>query len=328
MMPDQLNSKTAVWSLRVLMAAALFFGSEILLWTDPAGRAPVEGLLIVPAYLMTGAVLLDLIARYRVRDLFGIMTIAGIYGLINGLLINPDTTLFDIPRTLVTRVTGAHTLLGLEMLLLFLALTGGNRRHARWLLLISAGVIGLAWGTWVRWSPLQTGVVYDAVALPVMLGIGIAGIFLILLTARVSQTPANILLNGREWGLVAFLSSALLLFRIAQGFVSLPALVLVVVILALCFAMLWFRRGTKLQPLIMPHMEVHPLPLVWIILAVAIFLWTGVFAYHLPLIGTVEFNQLTFIVYGFTLYGLGWLPAVSALLGLRAYMRQIQAQPL
>ncbi|MBC8171837.1 MAG: hypothetical protein H7X77_09190, partial [Anaerolineae bacterium] len=122
------SSRIAPWLIRLLLAVTLFFGSEILLWTNLSGRSASDWLLLSPGYLALSTLLLDFIVRYRVRDLPGLMTIAGLYGLLNALLLNPDTTLFDIPRTLVTRVTGAHTLLGLEMLILFLALTGGHLR--------------------------------------------------------------------------------------------------------------------------------------------------------------------------------------------------------
>jgi hypothetical protein len=327
-------SGTGTWWLRLLLAGLLVFGSEVLLWTNPTGRSLTEWVLALPGYFILATFLLDTLARYRVRDLPGLMALAGIYGLLNALLINPDSTLFDVPRTLVTRVSGAHTLLGLEMLVFFLALTAGHLRYLRRILLAGAVIVGLAWGTWVRWSALEADVAYETPSLEVMLLVGLIGIVLLLLliwqcyrSAR-SLSPESILLNAREWLLIGIAAGGLLLFRIAQSYVDFPTLFLTAILLSLCAAMLWFRRETRLQPLIEHMLPVRPLRWAWILLSFAILVWAGVFSYSLPFAGTRDFNNLSFVVYGFTLYGLAWLPAVSLWVGLRSYIRQVQARPL
>jgi hypothetical protein len=320
--------------VRLLLAVILGFGSEVLLWTNLTGRSTGEWLLLVPGYLALSTVLLDLLARYRIRDLAGLMTLAGIYGLLNALMLNPNTTLFDVPRTLVTRVTGAHTLLGLEMLILFLTLTGGNIRSLRWVLLIGAAGVGLAWGTWVRWSPGQADVPPAPISIEGMLLAGAVGVSLIaLLTWQVYRrgatlTPAAMILDLREGLVVAIVLLALILIRLAQNTLNTPAIFLITVLSGLCFAIIWFRKGTKHTPIIDYHLPVHRLPPIWMGLAIGILLWTGIFAYSLPLLELPNFDQLTFVIYGFTLYGLAWLPAVSLFIGLRAYIRQVQATPL
>jgi hypothetical protein len=120
--------------LRLLMAALLLFGSEILLWIDPPARAFTDWLLLVVGYVALGALVLDLAARYRIRSVYDAMLVIAIYALCAGLLLNPQTALADFPRTFMTRVLGAHGLLGLEMFGLFLALTNGTGRRTRRLL--------------------------------------------------------------------------------------------------------------------------------------------------------------------------------------------------
>jgi hypothetical protein len=328
------STRIAPWLIRLLLAAILFFGSEILLWTNLTGRSVLDSLLLIPGYLALSTLLLDFIVRYRVRDLPGLMTIAGLYGLLNAMLLNPDTTLFDIPRTLVTRVTGAHTLLGLEMLVLFLALTGGHLRSLHRTLIVGAAGVGLAWGTWVRWSPRQVDVPAAAISIETMLLVGSIGLLVILLLTwhiyrqAADLTPPELLLNLSGGLLLAIVSVALALLRLAQGTLNVPSLALILILGGVCFAMLWFRRETKLTPLIEYHLPVRRLSLIWIGLTAAILFWTGMLAYSLPLIGTSDLNQLTFVIYGFTLYGLAWLPTVSLIIGVRAYIRQIQARPL
>src|SRR5258708_776960 len=95
----------------ILLALLLMFGSEILVWTNPAGRPILEWLLLIPGYVALSAVLLDFTVRYRIRDLFGVLLLAGIYSLSSALILNPASTLTDLPRTLVTRVMGAHGLI-------------------------------------------------------------------------------------------------------------------------------------------------------------------------------------------------------------------------
>lgn len=327
-------ARSTPWLIRLLLATILFFGSEILLWTNLTGRSLIDWLLLIPGYLALSTLLLDFLVRYRVRDLPGLMTIAGLYGLLNALLLNPDTTLFDIPRTLVTRVTGAHTLLGLEMLILFLAFTGGHLRSLHRTILAGAAGVGLAWGTWVRWSPGQVDVPAEVIPVEVMMLAGALGIAAILLvTWRVYRqanqlTPQALLLSLPEGLLLAITGVGFALIQLARGKLDFPALAFILILCGVCFAMLWFRRETKLTSLIEHHLPVRRLPLIWMGLTIAILFWTGLLAYSLPLIGTADFNQLTFIIYGFTLYGLAWLPAVSLFIGIRAYVRQIQARPL
>ncbi|MCU0498826.1 MAG: hypothetical protein MUF87_15855 [Anaerolineae bacterium] len=314
--------RALVWGL---FAALLAFGSEILLGKALQAGVSLELALKLIGYLAISAFLIDTMIRYRVRDLLGLMTIAGVYGLLSALLINPAATLFDIPRTLVTRVTGAHALLGLEMLFVFLALTGGHLRHLRWILMLGAAIVGIAWGVWGRWEIQLSFELFLAIG-------GISISVLVLLTALLYRrgynlTPQILLLTRIEWIVIGGIAFGLLILRLAQGVLSTSALFLVLVLLGICAAILWFRRETKLTPILYYHLPIVPMRWLWIILAIGMLFWTGSLAYQLPLLGEI-FNQYLFVVYGFTLYGLAWLPTVSLILGARAYVRQIQARPM
>lgn len=331
--PPTGGAARAAWLARLLLAACLAYGSEILLWNDPLARTPLDLLLLSLGYVALAALLLDLLTRWRVRDLFGLMTVAGVYGLLSALLLNPAVTLFDAPRTVVSRVMGAHTLLGLEMLVLFLALTGGRR--LRWVLVIGAGAVGLAWGAWVRWSPMQYDIFYAVAPFEVMLLLGVAGLALILMLTLllyrqpVPLTPDALRLSTRKLALAGLVGALLAFVRLTQAVYDGPAVFLTLVLLLLCLAILWFRRGTRLMPVLAHHFPLRRLPVAWAGLALALFFWAATLMYHLPLIGDEEvFNQGLFVVFGFTLYGLGWLPTVSLVLGARAYIRQVQATPL
>lgn len=328
------------WLARLLLAACLMLGSEILLWNNPLNRPASEWILLIFGYVGLAAFLLDIMVRHKVRDLMGLMTVSGVYGLLNALLLNPSETLFDVPRTLVTRATGAHTLLGLEMLVLFLALTGGGgkrrgARRLRWTLIGGAAVVGLAWGAWVRWSPEQTDITYALTPYPTMLLVGVVGVLIVAVLTLINfrgsaaLSPQHLLLTLREGALVGLTLTLIAFLRLIQNaYVSGVALFLVSILLALCAAIIWFRRNTRHPMLLTDHFPMRPPPWIWLILAAAVLFWTAVFAYNVPRIGTPSFDQGVFVAAGFALYGLAWLPTVSLILGARAYIRQVQAKPM
>jgi hypothetical protein len=320
------SSLLAPWSIRFLLAACLLFGSEILLWTNPPGRDITDWLLLLPGYLALATLLLDLILRYRVRDLTGAMLLAGVYGLLASLLLNPQTALVDLSYTLVTRVMGGHTLLGLEMIGLFLALTGG-RRGTRSLLVAGAGVVGLAWGIWVRWFPVLDARPFGEVALATMLAYGAGGLIVIYILFRLaagksaSMTPGDVRLSWRAFGLLVIVLLLLFVVRLLQGAIDVASLIAIPALLALCLVILWFRKSARQDTLLDGRIPVRPLPLVWMLAAGAFFFAMSVLVYSLPLIEAANLNQLTLIILGFTAYGMGWLPLICLVLGVRAAAR-------
>jgi hypothetical protein len=317
---------------RLLLAALLMFGSEVLAWTTPTAHTPFEWALRVVGYIILAALLLDFVARYRVRDLFGGLALAGIYTLLYALLLNPSYAFADIGRTLLTRVMGAHGLLAAEMLGLFLALTGGNRPRTRNLLWGGALIVGLAWGTWVRYWPPDEGL--EQVPLATMLAYGLGGLALIVALlfygARrtASLTPDDLKLSRTGLGILLLVLLALFALRLLQGVLDGGAVVLVGLILVICWAILWFRERKTGRSILDGHIPITPPPLSTLLPTIIIFFAVAIFAYNLALIQVGQVNQLTFIGIGFTAYGLAWLPTVSLVLGARAYLRQISQRKM
>lgn len=332
---------------RLLLAFLLLCGSEALAWTNPTGRPLLEWLLLVPGYLALSAGLLDFILRYRVRDLFGALILTGIYSLSAALVLNPASMLNDLPRSLMTRVMGVHGLLAAEMLGLFLVLTGGSRRNQRYLL-IGCVVVGLAWGVWVKNWPPDEG--FGTVDLTTMLAYGVGGLSVIAVllygpfvrsgedadakngvpTAgedadgknAVSTAGRVLQLSRRGWLVVAVVLSSLLGLRLARGEVPAGGL-LVVGLLVLCWAILWFRGRKKGQTLLDGRVPVQPLVFSRYLPAAVLFLAAAVFAYNLPAIQVGTITPFSFIGLGFTAYGLAWLPTVSLVLGIQGYLKQL-----
>ncbi len=348
-MPTQSVNRTTALCLCILLALLLMFGSEILVWTNPLGRPLLEWLLLIPGYLAISAVLLDFIVRYRVRDLFGALLLTGIYALAGALILNPASTLSDMPRTLVTRIMGAHALIAAEMFGLFLALTGGGKQSRR-NLLIGCAVVGLAWGIWVKNWPQDEG--YGAVSLPTMLVFGMGGIALIVLYLYVvlprlqrnlsTEAPSTaltnpmtsderlnvLLLTRRDWMISIGVLVVLLVIRLLQGQVIGAGLILCPLLIILCWGILWFRERKRGDTLLDHHLPVRPLPLPYTLLAAVIFLGVGIFAYNLTDIKLGTITPFTLIGLGFTAYGLAWLPTVSLVLGVQGYLRQLATRKM
>jgi hypothetical protein len=326
-LPAPSNSFSS-WLPRLLLAALLAFGSEVLVWTNPPGRPLVEWLLLIPGYLALSAIILDLLVRYRVNDLFGALVLTGIYALAASLILNPQSTLTDMPRTLMTRIMGAHGLLGAEMLGLFLTLTAG-RRAPRGLLLAGCAVVGLAWGIWTRWYPTLNDPTYAPATLPLILaygGVMIAFILTILaLNVRytIGVTVDDMRLSRAAWGAVSLVLLALFVIRTVQGALQFGNVLLIAGLLLLCWGILYFRGRAKGRTLLDNRLPVQPPSVGLLLAALAVFLIATVTAFNLPLIEAGGVNSFSFIGLGFLAYGLAWLPTVSLVLGIQAYLRQI-----
>ncbi len=196
------HSALSTLFFRLLLAALLGVASEILLWTQPT-RPLIDWALLALGYLALSGLLLEIAARYRLRDAFGLLTLVGIYGMMNGLILNPATALIDVPRTLITRAMGGHAAAGLIALALFLALTRGGLRGRRNLIaaLGIALIVGVAWGTWARWSPVEFGG-QDAStpgSLALFAGVGVGLIALALPGTRRVSAPLDLRLGAPGW---------------------------------------------------------------------------------------------------------------------------------
>jgi hypothetical protein len=334
------------WRTRAILAGLLFFGSEVILWTE-VGRSPLEWALLLPGYLALAALLLELAQIYRARSLFEAMTLTGMVGLANGVLLNPFTALAEVPRTLVTRAMGGHALVSLAMLGLFLLVMrppeGGRRaRTLRLLVGWIAALVGLLWGAWARWSPLELGTAATETPLPLLLALAagaLALIGLMLWTLRPIQPPPDdtrtvwlpgdplprphgetLRLTRLDWTLCAGALVALALIRIIEGVTDGFAGVAVPLLLAYCVAVLYFRQRKKRGSFVDEAGEYRP-SVGLLALAAAVFLVAGVVGYELPR-GAGSSDPLALLAVVFTGYGLVWLPCVSLVLGWRAFNRR------
>lgn len=324
----------STWYLRLLLAALLMFGSELLLWTHPLERPLSEWLLLLPGYAALAALMLDIAVRYRLRDVYDVMILAAIYGLLAGLLLNPQTALALLPDTVVTRILGGHTLLGAEMFGLLLALTDARSKRYRRLLLLASLWLGFYWGIWVRWSPVFTdvsNVVADPVTMSVLGVLSVAAIFALVAWVRPRVQPLTVpdlSLSIAEWGGVLVILIGLFMLRVAQGTVSFNALALVLALVIGCMSVLWFRRSPRGKILLDGHIPPVEPAWRWLAVCAGIFLAMSAAAYSLPLVNFLGITQFSLMTLGFAGVGLGWLPLIAMILGVRTLDKQARTDQL
>ncbi len=299
-----------IWLLRSAVAVLLVFGSEIVLWNDPQSRTVVDWGLLALGYVALSAVVLDLGVRYRVRDVFGLIVLTGIYGLLNGAILNPQTGLLEVPRTLVTRVLGAHTLIGLLLLALWVALRQRPTRNQ----IISVGICGVLWGVWVRWLPLLADTISAEVPLSVLVIYAVVPLIGLTALLPLVKTPPQ-RLTTPEWA-VAGAVLAVIFARNSLPNLDVFALTIVVVLVGFCGLLLWFQKRDKGSTSFENAIDTSARSLA--VLDV-VFIAAGIGGYLLPL-GDVP-EVLAPYVALFTAFGVVWLPTVSLILGVRAYRR-------
>jgi hypothetical protein len=317
----------AAWRLRLLLAAMLLFGSEILLWIDPAGRNILDWLLLAIGYIAIASLLLDLAVRFRVRNVFGLLALSGIYGLLNGLLLNPETALADMPRTLFTRVLGAHTFVGLLMLALFLQ-TSTPRRGNLPINLVVAALVGFGWGTWARWSATLLRPEAGDTSLTTLLIIAadVVVVILVLLFLRRSEESPQLRLRAGEWIGIMVVLTAFLLLRGLNIQIDTLSLALISTLIAFCLVLLWFLKREKGLTLF-DGLNTVPVPIKLLAAELIAFVVAGIVGYGLPR-GEGAQDPLFIITTLFTAFGLAWLPGVSLAMGAQAVARQVRAGKL
>lgn len=312
---------TVLWLLRGLLAALLLLGSEVVLWRSPATRGLLDWLLLAAGYLALSALLLDWLARYRVRDLFAGLLLAGVYGLAHSLFLSPPAmTDLDMFYRLVTLALGAHTLLGGAALVLWLGLLRGRVGRGAWL---GAALVGFGWGVWVRWGAVEA-------TLPVMLlagaGVVIAAGVLWAAARRGALPPVDMRLSVPAWLIVLAVLGGL--FALQSDFAHLDVLFIVIsaVLLAYCWLILWFQKSERGGTLLDGVDGAQGLAVVRVLIVGLLFLAAGVGGYLFPFLPGGQQREVLIGV--FSAFGLVWLPTVSLVLGIRTYRRQTRQRQL
>lgn len=318
------HSALSTQYLRLFLATLFLLGSDIILWPNPIGRSWYEWLLILASLVLLATVLLDLAVRFRVRDIFGLFLLGGIYGLSASLLLYPTIALADVPLTYLSRVLGAQSLAGLLALGLWLPRLRGQLTIA---LTVSVPA-GVVWGVLAHWFPITVGLSADEPPLLSMLIYGGVGLALIAVLgwASTHSRVTDLRISRRAWLGVAVVFVALLALRSIQGAIDSLSLVILPVLIAFCVGLLWFQRSQRATPLIDKALPPQA-PRGPFALAALLFLGAGVLGYMLPR-APGDDDPINVVGTLFIMVGVLWLPAVSLVLGGRAFRRMARAQKL
>lgn len=315
---------------RLLIALLLGFGSEGLMWAGAADRPIVDTLLVLAGLGAAGLVLLDVIVRWRVRDLYGLAAVGGLFALSYSALLNPISPERDIQLAILTDVMGGQALIAMGMLLLFFMLAGTAKRWA-WLGIPLGGLIGACWGIWLRWAAISG----DWGARPItsesmlLLGTGfiVAIAIITWICVRIAPIPADSLMMGAYEALFAGGVVIVALYRqFDERHIDVPVYLVLTGLAVICVAMLWYRKESH-YPWINTPWQLQPAWGAFLATSV-IFLAAAAYTFSLPRIGNENLGLFEVIRLGFALFGLLWLPGLATLIGLKAILRDIQSQPL
>ena len=318
----------ARWGARLGFAALLLTFSELVVWQAPGGYGPLAWLGLAALYLAFSAIALDLIARLGASDAPSLLLVAGAYGLANGTLISQVATR-DLPLSLLARPLGAQTLAFLGALAAFRLLLSGQ--GARLPHVLAAAIGGLAWGVWVRWAPgASDGVIppVSAVTALVAAALGLAACLLIaFLAPRVPvKRREGWLLGPVEWIVSGAVLLAALIWGVARGDIGGIGASVVVTLIAYMLGALIATRGLRAGRCALDAVTPPRAPHVagWVAVS-ALFLIAGGVGYALP--GSGDRSAQGDLLIGLlTAFGILWLPVVSALVGMRAFVQLAREQ--
>jgi hypothetical protein len=318
------------WLLRLVLAVCLGFASEVLLWTDST-RGGWLWLPLIPGYVVIAAVLLDLMVRFQVRELFGLLLLAGVYALLISWTLNPVVTLQEIPIHLMTRVMGAQFMAGAAGLGLFAVLL--RDRPPKVTLIALSALAGAFWGVWVAGYPLVLDDPARLVPLNRMLATGIIGLALVLaggwvITCVADVTSRMLRLTRLEWAVVvAVLGAMLAMWTLFEASVV-NAAGGIITLLVYCVLALWFQANPNAPTWLDRLLPVRIVGWPWLLVSAIVFLTAGVWTFQLPPPTAEAPGALAALSIAFGTLGLMWLPAVSLVLGLRAYRRSLSPDRL
>jgi hypothetical protein len=324
----QQTDRLSLWGIRLLLASLLLLGGEILLWNNPQIHDPLEWLLRIAGYIASSTLLLDLAVRYRIRNVYDVMTLVVVHVLLVALFIQPDVAFDTFPSKFIQRMMGGVGFVSIEMIGVFLLMTRASITRGRFLLIFYAIAVGFYWGVWSRWSPLREISGIQPTTFNIMLAyFCIVGLIAFLLFLRMSRQhsvwqASHFQLNQQELGAVLIICVLLFFARLVQGIVSFGGLAFFIVLMALAIGVLYYRKPEKAQMLMDKHFPPQPIKWTWLILASIIVVGSAFISYHLPFIELDFFNQLWILELAFLSIGGLWLPMIAAVFSTEAMDRQ------
>ena len=319
------------WVLRGLLAALMLFGGELLLWVGPTQTDILEWVLRLIGYGAIATLTLDLAARYRIRDVYGVMLVILTAASLTALLVNPNGALNILPDHIITRTIGAYGAILLEAIGLWLLFTRGDHALYRRRALGFSLPIGIFAAIWARDAHQLAGWTTDTPdLLAVMIGIGIMiGVILAFVislyrqpkTETEAETPKMMILSQREFAALSVVLVSVGFNRILQdAYGGGEFLVLALVFIA--WVVLWFERSDKGRTLLKPHFPLQRVPWQTIIGMIGLFYAGLIFGWLWPSFDFGGYNAMALIEFAFLLLGFLWVPLIVIVTAARALDRQ------
>ena len=321
-----------VWTVRLLLGALFLFGSEIILWTNPLEHSALDWFLRIVGYLLIATLTLDIAERYRIRDGYDAMVLLAGTAILHALLINPQISWQNFPDSLLTRIIGADALMQLIVWAVFLAWMRGDIRKYALYQAVAGLWVGIYWGFWMRWTPELRGTFPDIPLsqMAMIAGVALVGIviFYYAVTSQFAKDirSTDLMLTPLEWGIALVIMIGLFLAQVAFGYVSVGIFFVTILLLALCWLILWLRRDAEEDTMLSLFLPLKIQAPWWILLMIATFAGAVYLTYNAPLITDLAYiNQLWLMEVGSFAVGILWLPLVASVIATRAidiYMRE------
>jgi hypothetical protein len=314
--------------LRLILGMILLTISDLVMWQNPVARTWGEWPLRLVVYVALAAWMLDFAVRFQVRGPATLLLLSTAYALMHSATLNPGA--FDnFPITLVVRGLGLQIAAAVYGLLLFVVVMRGRQPDG--LQVLAAVGIGLVWGIWTHWYPLQTSVAWGLVSLEtaqtyLLVALVIVGVLFWVIGPRfrvVRERDFELVWWERVIAVVP-LFVALLAGMIQNVIPFLPLLPMIAVGVFVGWALNWQRGGYE-PSLLAQLMFAAPNLITYVVVSI-IFLAVGTLSYGLI---ADKDSILGIIVYVLVLgFGAAALPGASLLIFWRYYTLRNQPAPV
>ena len=318
-----LQGRAGFWLPRIHFSLLLLVFGELVAWQNAASYDALDWLAVLAIYLGIGALLLDVIVRYRATDWLSLMLVAGMFAIIQGTLITLTAVQSEnLPQNLGLRTLGIQSLMFLLAYLSFRLLASGEATGLFAFLI--AGVVGFGWGTWARWLADVEHVVVTApefnASFPYVIGaLVLVGIFPFVYRKPEPMEVIDWLLTPVEGAVAIGVLVVAYVLRSSEGYIdslgSLIALALLAMTVFMLVATRTARRGIPLWKITPPK---NPLLVGWLIILLpfAGLAWLGfnIVDGEAPVHANIFFGAIL-------IFGLVWLPLLSTWLGVSVMSR-------
>jgi hypothetical protein len=319
-----IRERLPVWRLRLILGGMLMFFSEIVMWQNPLARSPLEWPVLLVLYVAQAAILLDLVVRFQANEIASLFLVCGMYGLVNSAVIS-HIALEQVPVSLLVRGMALQTGAAFYGLMFFISVMRGKQPDG--IQALFAVAIGVLWGIWLHWYPLQRGwglVSLETAQLTIAIALVLlgAGIFVVAPRFKVYREE-HILLLWWEMVLVGVPLFIALLVAMLQNLVPFIPLLLVFAIGAFIAWTLFYQREGY-DPSIFAQMTFASPNFITFIALSILFVAAGTLAYSLVTDADSPVGVGTYWL--IVVLGSAWLPGASILLFLREYRARQKAR--